>query len=68
MNTNQAVVKSNMFEHKATLNLFSWRIQVFEKKTKKRVINDVDMACIDLERKLNKSLVFDQQRVFDCLK
>lgn len=68
MNTNQAIVKSSMFEHKATLNLFSWRIQVFEKKTKKQLIDNVDAACIDLERKLNKSVVFDQQRVFDCLK
>jgi hypothetical protein len=68
MNSNQAVVKSNMFEHKATLNLFSWRIQIFEKKTKRQVIDNVDMACIDFERKLNKSFVFEQQRVLDSLK
>ena len=53
MIANELAAKKNVYEHKATISLFSWKIRVYGKKTGNPVIlNNVDLACEQIDRQI----------------
>jgi hypothetical protein len=69
MYTNQAAANKITFEHKGTLNIFSWKIQIYGKKVKKVVpLDEIELACDKLDRDIKRARYVDEYRVINCLR